>query len=130
MGEFYCLFSIHLHKCMDLLIPTTTVQIVKTYTCQVQTSVSRTKHSEIKTDRCNSHSRHLLFRSHHCSSKREQYKKEKSAQEPRHSSYSIFNFEGIDNCVQPILHLFPSSLVCSSGQCVKFACSTLSTIRK
>ena len=31
MGEFYCLFSIHLHKCMDLLIPTTTVQIVKTF---------------------------------------------------------------------------------------------------
>ena len=61
-------------------------------------------------------------------------KESKSTKEKQHSnsgiphilfsiSYSIFNFEGIHHCMQPILHLFPSSLVCSSSQCEKFTCS-------
>jgi len=82
-----------------------TVQKVKTYTCQVQTSVSRTKHSEIKTDRCNSHSRHLLFRSHHCSSKREQYKKEKIS--TRTQTFLIFYFQFWRN--RQLCAAYPSS---------------------
>jgi len=77
----------------------------------------------IETEQRNPHSRHLLLKSHHSSSERKQINKGKKAQQLGHSSYSIFNFEGIHHCMQPILHLFPSSLVCSSSQCEKFTCS-------
>jgi hypothetical protein len=138
--------GIQLRTCANIISDGQSLSI--TYFQYIYTTVwnSRTKHSvqfnipdicvpstnkclKNKTFSAIQHSRHLLFRTHHCSSGREQINKEKSAQEPGHSSYSIFNFEGVDDCVKPILHLFPSSLVCSSCQCVKFACGIPSAIR-